>query len=129
MPPQPPSGPVTWRLDLCELPATASDLDVAVHADSGTPPVAVVSVRGELDIATTGQLRDCLRDVLRGGHVRLRLELGDLTFCDVAGLTVLLRAAREVRARGGELVLADPPRSLQRMIGTLGLTEMFSPRP
>lgn len=125
MPFEPPSASLTRRLDLRDIRLILPEFDVAVRVDEGT---AVVAVRGELDVATARRLRTCLDDLRRAGHRRLRLEFADLAFCDVAGLSVLLHTARELRALDGQLVLADPPRSLQRILGVLRLDQTLQPR-
>lgn len=73
---------------------------------------AMVSVRGELDIATVAHADAYLRAVLDGekkGKVTLNLE--DLTFCDAAGLGVLARVAGYARRTGRSLRLTSPARA------------------
>jgi anti-anti-sigma factor len=126
--PEPHPGRETRRIDLRSLPLPPPELEIAVR--NGPPAdgarTVVVAVCGELDIATTEQLRTCLGELLRGGHCRLRLELAELTFCDVGGLSVLLQTSGDLRAAGGQLVLVDPPRSLERIVAALHLEQALS---
>ena len=66
---------------------------------------AVVQVRGEIDIATVGQLRRCLVDLVEAGHREIVLDLGELYFIDSTGIGVLIGAHRRAAAAGGRLVL------------------------
>ncbi len=76
---------------------------------------------GELDIATADQLTGTLAELARSGPVSVVVDLSSLGFVDVVGLRALLGGARDVRAAGGELVLAAPSRMLRRMIDLLDL--------
>jgi anti-anti-sigma factor len=79
-------------------------------------PRAAVAGTGELDAASAELLAVALEELRRGGHQLLRLELAGLTFCDLAGLRVLLRASRALAATGGQLVVLDPPGSLRLLL-------------
>jgi anti-sigma B factor antagonist len=66
---------------------------------------AVVTLRGEVDIATVGQLRQTLMGLLDTGHNRIVLDLAHLYFIDSTGIGVLIGAHRRAAEAGGELVL------------------------
>jgi anti-sigma B factor antagonist len=88
------------------------EIDVADHM------VAVRAV-GEIDIATVGSLRAALWSV----PVRpvLRLDLSGVRVLSAAGVRALAAAHLRVRARGGELVLADPDPVVARVLRVTGL--------
>jgi anti-anti-sigma factor len=70
------------------------------------PAVLVVAPVGEVDVATSGILRDAALDALRAGPRHLVIDLGGLTFCGSTGLVVLLEtrhAAEEAGVRFGTL--------------------------
>src|SRR6202012_3732330 len=84
----------------------------------------VVQVKGEVDVATSADLADTIaRAVERAaaGKVELVIDLARLSFIDVSGLNVLVRAARRARADGGTLVLRSPSRHVRRLLGVLRL--------
>jgi len=58
----------------------------------------VVSVTGEVDIATTAQLSDALRAALRRGAMGLVCDLTGVGFLGAAGLRTLLAARRRAIA-------------------------------
>ena len=66
----------------------------------------VVSVTGELDIATAEQAYAYLSDVIDHGYAPLRVDVGGLTFCDASGLGVLARTANHARETGRQLGVA-----------------------
>ncbi|WP_370366291.1 STAS domain-containing protein [Catenulispora sp. GP43] len=60
----------------------------------------VLSLGGELDLATMPRLIERVRSLVEQGHVHIVLDLGHLEFCDCTGLRALLRA-REIAAEAG----------------------------
>ena len=59
------------------------------------------------------------------GPDRVLVHLGVTCFVDLHGLRVLVDVGAQLRFRGGELVVVEPPRCLQIMIEVTGLgTEM-----
>jgi anti-sigma B factor antagonist len=59
----------------------------------------VVLASGELDLATTGELRSCLTE-LRGGEQPVRLDMSGVEFMDSSGLHTLIRATEDFAADG-----------------------------
>ena len=88
-------------------------------------PTTVVHLAGDLDVATAGQLRGQLREVLDKGVVRrLVLDMADLAFMDVTGLNVVVDAQRVVSDDGGTLALRSPRPVVLRMLTLLALDEV-----
>jgi anti-anti-sigma factor len=85
-------------------------------------PTTVVHLAGDLDLATAGQLRGCLRDVLDRGRVqRVVLDLAGLEFLDVTGLNVIVDAQQLLAQHDGVLALRSPRPMVLRMLKLLGL--------
>ena len=72
------------------------------------PEGTVLSVHGDLDIATVTTLRAEVEDVLEAGR-RLCLDLTPTTFIDSTGCRELVRAARGGQAAGTAVELLVPP--------------------
>jgi anti-anti-sigma factor len=88
-------------------------------------PTTVLHLAGDLDLATAGQLRGQLIDVLDDGHVRrLVLDLAGLEFMDVTGLNVIVDAHDVLRRDGGVLALRSPRPMVLRMLKLLALDEV-----
>lgn len=75
----------------------------------------VVTVAGEIDIATAAQLRDRLAGPAGGGQ-QVIVDLSGVSFIDAAGLRVLAGAAAQAVARGGGLQLAAASRPARRVL-------------
>ena len=71
--------------------STPFDIEVRHDADAVT-----LALRGELDVATAQRVRQCLHDVLPETAGPVRIDLGDVTFVDSAGVSALLEVRRRV---------------------------------
>jgi len=69
----------------------------------------VLTVQGELDIATVRTLRDQVDDVLADPPPRLVLDLTGTSFIDSKGCRELARAAKSGASAGVDVVLVVPP--------------------
>ena len=87
--------------------------------------VAVLEPVGELDIQTTGKLREALRDCARDGHTDVVVDLGAVTFMDSSGLGVLVGGLKNARAHHGSLGLVRPSPSVLKILTITGLTKVF----
>jgi anti-sigma B factor antagonist len=85
----------------------------------------VVSVTGELDIATADQAYTYLSDVIDHGYAPLSVDLGGLTFCDASGLGVLARTANHAREAGRQLKLTSTRPSLVKIMRITGMDSAF----
>jgi anti-sigma B factor antagonist len=84
------------------------------------PGHVLVTVSGEIDIATAGQLRDRLAGPVGGGQ-QVIVDLSRVSFIDAAGAGVLAGAAARAAARGGSLQLAAAGRQVRRVLVLTGL--------
>jgi anti-anti-sigma factor len=88
----------------------------------------IVSVTGELDIATAEQAYIYISDVIDAsetGPAPVSVDLSGLTFCDAAGLGVLARIARHARQAGRQLKLTAARPSLLKIMRITGLDRAF----
>ncbi|KOX18471.1 MULTISPECIES: STAS domain-containing protein [unclassified Streptomyces] len=86
----------------------------------------VAALRGELDLVLVRHLRPEL-DALARESDALTLDIRGLTFCDAAGLGLLVRCARRTRERGARWrLLCDQPRIL-RLIRLTSLGDLLRP--
>jgi anti-sigma B factor antagonist len=90
---------------------------------------AVVSVRGELDIATAPQLVDALDAAGQQQAARVVVNLLGTTFVDSTGLTTLLRAHKQYQGgNDGAFSIVCGPDNLEvrRVIDLMGFNEVFT---
>lgn len=87
--------------------------------------MVVISVAGELDMATAPQLLDQVMDLLDRGCYRLVFDLAEVSFCDSTGLSVFVRAKNGSDDAGGLVRLAAPQRGVRRILQVSGLVEVL----
>jgi anti-sigma B factor antagonist len=119
--------PVTVEL----APPEAVPLELSRR--TGADGDQVVSVTGELDIATADQAYAYISEVIDSWPTAVSVDLSGLTFCDASGLGVLAKIARHARQAGRQLKLtsARPPLlKIMRLTGLDGVfPELWSPAP
>ena len=97
------------------------EIEFTVDVDVG-PDGSVVAPRGELDIATQGELRAALeRQAARGA---LTLDLAGLRFLDTSGLRLILETAEAARRDGFEFTVLPGIPAVQRLFDVAGVTEL-----
>ena len=84
------------------------------------PGYAVISVAGEVDIATAPQLGHHLA-ALAGSGRPVIADLDQVGFIDAAGLRVLAAAARQAAAAGGSLHVVSGRYQVRRVFALTGL--------
>lgn len=97
--------------------------DVSVAEVDGVP---VVSISGEVDVATAPILRDRLQELAAGGASTVVVDLHQMTFLDSTGLGVLVGALKRCREGGGELCLVAPQPRILKLLDITGLMGVFS---
>lgn len=80
----------------------------------------VLTVRGELDLATADHLWAMLEPLITPG-VLLVLDAAELTFLDSSGLRILLLAGTKASASGATLRLAAPQPAVRRVLELTGV--------
>ncbi len=101
---------------------TAAQLTVA---ETRTASEAVLALRGEIDMATAGELRAAADRSLREPTTRVILDFAGVTFCDSQGLSTLISLNRQVTAAGGQLVLTNIGDFMGRLLEITGLRAAF----
>ena len=91
----------------------------------GADGYQVVSVSGELDIATADQAYAYITEVIDSWPVPLQVDLSGLTFCDASGLGVLAKIANHARRMGRQLRLTSVRPSLLKIMRITGLDGAF----
>ncbi|HEV8275618.1 MAG TPA: STAS domain-containing protein [Streptosporangiaceae bacterium] len=86
------------------------------------PGYTIVTVAGELDIATVPQLREHLVALL-AGHRPLVIDLDRVSFCDATGLGVLVGAANRAGASGASVHLICSRPQTRRLFQLTGLAQ------
>jgi anti-anti-sigma factor len=102
-----------------ESPEQPNLLKVSVEIES---PCLFLDMRGELDLCN---VKDVPREayVSRPDLTTVLIDLGELTFCDIAGLRALMRFRRIHEAQGREVVVVRANPFLLRVMRLCGITD------
>lgn len=94
--------------------------------DQGPGEVAIVAVRGAIDLFTAPEFKDGLLGVVDRGATRVVLDLTETSFLDSSALAVLLSARKRLAGRAGELAIAGLNPDLQTTFRLTGLDQLFA---
>lgn len=87
--------------------------------------IAVVRLCAEIDLGVADELREALLSVLNQGVRALIADMTATTFCDSAGITALIRAARRAAANGAVMRVAGVAPSVLRVFTLVGIDRMI----
>jgi anti-sigma B factor antagonist len=88
--------------------------------------IVVVTVIGEVDIATVVPFRDVLAPLSTDAEVRLlECDLSQVSFFGCAGVSVLLCARAALAARGARLAVAAASSAVLRTISATGVSVLL----
>lgn len=83
----------------------------------------VVSLRGELDVANSGQVK---RELLAADSPTVVVDLSALTFIDSSGLTALVHAHNHITRNGRAFELRGARDAVKRVFEISGLTGLLA---
>ena len=104
-----------------DLPASGTGDDLRITVRSG-PSRDLITLVGEIDLATAPPLHEVVRQLLVQGRHHVSVDFGAVTFVDAAALTFLLAAGRDLAAAGGSLTILGHNPLLTRLVTVAGLT-------
>ena len=81
----------------------------------------VVSIYGELDVATAPALREKLIALVGDGTTQMVLDLEGVDFLDSTGLGTIISALKRVRTHGGDMRLVCTQPRIRRLFEITGL--------
>jgi len=118
-----PRGSMEAKGSMGSMGAEPLQLELSCQVDGDGNQI--VSVVGELDIATAEQAYVYISDVIDAWPAPVSVALSGLTFCDASGLGVLARTARHARQAGRQLRLTAARPSLLKIMRITGLDRAF----
>lgn len=99
----------------------------AVRTELG-PVEAKLTLTGELDLDGAPRLRAAFDQCLAHTPRRLLVDVWDLSFCDCAGLNILLDAHQRARDVGVGLSVRGARTQVARLFRLTGVDELFTGR-
>ncbi|WP_054024322.1 anti-sigma F factor antagonist [Bacillus sp. FJAT-28004] len=89
--------------------------------------VLIVRLRGELDHHTADVVRFKMEEaLLRGNSDHIILSLKELQFMDSSGLGVILGRYKQVKSKGGKMVVCDVNPNVHRLFEMSGLFKILT---
>jgi anti-anti-sigma factor len=85
---------------------------------------SLVTAFGEIDLAVRQVAQD-LCQVVKARGLPLVIDAAEVTFVDSAGMSVLVRLARDAEANGYPVVLRDPPWMLKELLTITGVDRLL----
>jgi len=85
----------------------------------------IVTVSGEIDVATAPQLQESLHALIAQGRSSLVIDLLAVTFLDSTALGVLVGALKRCREQGGDLQLVMADARIMKIFEITGLHKVF----
>ena len=92
------------------------------HADA----TAVITVSGELDLASSPALEEELERVAQSDAQLVVVDLRHLEFMDSTGLSVLVRAHQRAEENGRRLGLVNGSQQVQRLLTLTGVADRLT---
>ena len=106
-------------MDAGEGPIVVSPFAIEV---SGDPSAPVVAVRGEIDVATSPQLRNDLNTLVARGARHITLDFSGVSFVDSSGLGVLVGTYKRLREdQDGSVRIVGAQPSVRKVFEITGL--------
>lgn len=97
--------------------------------ESPMPGATVITVRGEVDVATSPQVAAVVAKVLTRHATDIVIDLTEVEFIDSTGLGMLVGAQRSCRSVGTKLGLAVRDQRIMRLLEITGLDSLFPTAP
>lgn len=85
----------------------------------------VLTVRGEIDIASADEFRTALYALVDGSGDAVMVDMAGVGFIDSSGLGVLVGGLKRARERGSDLRVRNLTPVARKVFDITGLTELF----
>ena len=94
-------------------------------AQTSNPDRHVITVSGEVDLATSPQLDAAIISALDSGAKAVAIDLTDVTFMDSSGLGVIVRGLKRCREADIDLDLVITNDRVLKVFGITGLDQVI----
>lgn len=105
--------------------ASGEPRGIRLTEETFDPSGLVVTVRGELDIATAPALRDLLDAANEAGTHRLVVDLSAITFLDSVALATIVHAKQRLPEDGRMALVVDPTSYVMLVFESGGLPQVL----
>lgn len=92
-------------------------------------PATVVDISGPLMYGEARALHDMLSELLKAGHTKILLNLGNVSHLDSSGISLLVRSYTTVKNAGGQMKMLNLGKQIQRLLEITNLAKIFEDYP
>jgi len=85
----------------------------------------VVCTRGDIDLMSAPQFESTVMAEIRGGCRTIVINFSHTSYVDSSALAALLRVNREIRRRGGRMLVVGCQRHVARVLDVVGFRSLF----
>lgn len=104
-------------------------MNFAVATDLIEDNVAVIDLKGEVDLYTAPEFKQHLIKQIEAGVLNIIIDFSDTTFIDSTTLGVLVGGVKRLRPAGGQLALVCSDRNIIKIFEITGLHRVFDIHP
>ena len=90
--------------------------------------VVFIKISGRLDAASASDAEKTITEVIDSGTQKVLIDLAELRYISSAGLRTLLVAAKEIKSKGGKIVLCSMIESVKKVFEISGFSTIFDIR-
>ena len=83
--------------------------------------IVYLTIKGRLDAQTAPEAKRFIEENVETEDIRLIVDLCDLEFISSAGMRLILELSKEVRQKGGQIVLCSLNHIVREVIGSVQL--------
>lgn len=87
--------------------------------------LSIVALKGRVDSHNCDQVSDELKSKLPEDALFVIINLAQLEYIASAGLRIMLILQKAMRAKGGEVVLTNPPEFINKILHIAGFDTVF----
>ena len=87
--------------------------------------IDIVTPPDPFDASVASEARAEVRDLIAGGSTKLIFDMAGVNFVDSSGMSVLVTAVKELRAKSGEVALVQITPRVRSLIETTRLHTVF----
>ena len=85
----------------------------------------VISIKGRIDTVAAPELEKCIIEIMNAIKGILILNMSEVDYISSTGLRVLLSAAKEIKAKQGEILLVGIQGLVKKVFEMSGFSMMF----
>ena len=92
------------------------------HAKEGE--ISIITISGRLDAAAAPVADKSIKNILEGHCLRMLFDFSKLDYLGSGGLRVILGATKELRRKGGQIVLCSLPNLIREIFKVSGFNSV-----